>query len=77
MDQVILLIRNPRWAIPSFHALRHELNYASTWESSFLRIGFVYTDRPAVNIWQEWRDANFEIEIDKWVEYIDFWMQGE
>eukprot|EP00979_Chaetoceros_neogracilis_P013109 scaffold3667_cov123-Chaetoceros_neogracile.AAC.1 len=75
MDQVILLIRNPRWAIPSFHALRHELNYASTYESSWLRIGFVYTDRPAVNIWKEWRDANFDVEIDKWVEYIDFWMQ--
>jgi len=76
MDQVILLIRSPRWALPSFHALRYELDYATTFERSLLRLGFVYTDRPGLEVWKGWRDDNVEAEMDEWVSFIDFWMQG-
>jgi len=31
MDQVILLVRNPRWAIPSYHTMQFELGYATDW----------------------------------------------
>jgi hypothetical protein len=57
--------------------MRHELNYASTFEDVNFRLGFVYSKRPAVAVWKLWRDANFDAEIDKWVEFIDFWMQGK
>ena len=38
MDQVVLLIRNPRRAIPSYHTMRWELDYAKDWGESFLHI---------------------------------------
>lgn len=76
MDQVILLVRNPRWAIPSYHTMRYELDYSESWGESYTRIPYVYTERPAVSIWETWRDVHFEKEIDRWVNFIDFWMSG-
>ena len=77
MDQVILLIRNPRWAIPSYHTMRYELNFSQDWLSTFTNMEFVYTKRPNIKVWNEWRDANFETEIVRWFGFIDFWMQGK
>lgn len=77
MDQVILLIRNPRWAIPSYHTLRYEIDYANNWYSTFTRLDYVYTRRPNILVWEGWRDENFAEEIKNWSDYIDFWMQGE
>ena len=76
MDQVLLLIRNPRWALPSYHNMRWELDYAKDWASSYVRIPYTYTDRPAVTMWESWREDHYDTEIDRWSNYIDFWMQG-
>merc|ERR1712007_161203 len=76
MDQVLLLVRNPRWAIPSYHNLRYELNYSNGYADSVKRILNTYTSRPNVKQWEDWRDANAETEIDLWAEFIDFWMSG-
>ena len=77
MDQMILLIRNPRWAIPSYHTMKFELLFSNSWYSSYLRIPFVYTHRPPVEDWDLWRDAYFESEMQNWLDFIDFWMEGE
>ena len=76
MDQVVLLIRNPRWAIPSYHTMRYELDYARDIPSSLLRIPDTYTERPAVNKWETWRDGRLNIEMNRWSTFIDFWLQG-
>jgi len=76
MDQVILLIRNPRWAIPSYHTLRYELDYSANWGESYLRVPYTYTERPAIGLWENWRDIKFRGEMDRWADYIDFWMTG-
>lgn len=76
MNQVVLLLRNPRWAIPSFHTMRYELDFADDWLSSFYRIPYIYTERPAVALWNSWRDANFNIELQAYVDHLEFWMQG-
>ena len=76
MDQVLLLIRNPRWAIPSYHNMRYELDYAADWYSSYVRVPFTYTDRPAILNWLQWRNANFGYEMNNWAYQIDFWMNG-
>jgi hypothetical protein len=76
MDQVILLVRNPRWAIPSYHNMRYELDYAADWASSYVRVPFTYTDRPAILNWLQWRNANFGYEMNNWAYQIDFWMSG-
>eukprot|EP00558_Chaetoceros_sp_UNC1202_P002952 CAMPEP_0197233934 /NCGR_PEP_ID=MMETSP1429-20130617/1836_1 /TAXON_ID=49237 /ORGANISM="Chaetoceros sp., Strain UNC1202" /LENGTH=320 /DNA_ID=CAMNT_0042692251 /DNA_START=125 /DNA_END=1087 /DNA_ORIENTATION=+ len=74
-DQVILLIRNPRWALPSYHTMRFELDYSSNWAESYARIPFVYTSRPDVATWKGWRDLHFDEELDNWVNYVEFWME--
>lgn len=76
MDQVLLLIRNPRRAIPSYHNMRWELDYAEDWASSYLRIPDTYKDRPGLAAWESWRDEHFEYEMDQWTDFINFWMQG-
>lgn len=76
MDQVLLLVRNPRWAIPSYHTMRYELDYSTSWGDSYTRIPFTYTERPAKAAWETWRDGNFEKEMERWANFIDFWMSG-
>mmetsp|Transcript_27549 Transcript_27549/g.56435 ORF Transcript_27549/g.56435 Transcript_27549/m.56435 type:complete len:576 (-) Transcript_27549:152-1879(-) len=76
MDQVILEVRNPRWAIPSYHTMRTELDWSETWGESFFRIPWVYTKRPPNQEWEAWRDANFDEEVVSYGRYIDFWMSG-
>jgi len=76
MDQVILLVRNPRWALPAYHNLRFELDFSENWSESYTRLPFVMTQRPDVGTWREWRDAHFEEEMKAWEEHIAFWMEG-
>ena len=76
MRQTLLLIRNPRRAIPSYHTMRFELDYSLDWHSSYLHIEDTYTERPAVNLWETWRDARFDREMDKWQYFYEFWVEG-
>ena len=76
MDQVVVLLRNPRWAIPSYHNMRFELDYSKTWAESYARIGQTYTERPEVEQWENWRDGNFDGEMNRWFNFLDFWMKG-
>lgn len=76
MDQTILLLRNPRWAIPSYHAMRYELDFSEDWASSLVRIPYIYTGRPSVELWEAWRDENFETELDAYIDHINYWMDG-
>jgi len=75
MDQVILIIRNPRYAIPSYHTMRYEIDFSDGWEKSFSHIDDTYTKRPPIEMWGAWRDERFNTEIDLWCWHIDFWMQ--
>jgi hypothetical protein len=75
MDQVILLVRNPRWAIPSYHTLRYEIEFSKGWDESYKRRNFTYKERAPVDLWIQWRDARFDREMDRWGWFIDFWMQ--
>lgn len=76
MDRVVLLVRNPRVAIPSYHNMRHELAYSDSWESSAKRLNFVYTRRPHVYLWNRWRNGRWYRELNRWCYHIDFWMNG-
>jgi len=76
MDQVILLVRNPRWAIASYHTMKYELNFATDWESTMRRMSNVYKERPAIQVWNEWRNEHFGAEMRNYVDYIDFWLSG-
>lgn len=76
MKQVILLLRNPRWALPAYHHLLYEIEYSDSWIWSYLRQYKTYTKRPPLEDWVNWREARFDVEIQKWGWFIDFWMEG-
>lgn len=76
MDQVLLLVRNPRWAIPAYHTMRFELDFSTNWSESYTRLPFVMTNRPEVESWREWRDAHFDEELAAWEKHLNFWMDG-
>ena len=76
MDQTLLLIRNPRRAIPSYHTMRWELDYATTWMQSYARIPDTYRERPTVKQWEKWRDRAAIWQADAWFDFYDFWMQS-
>ena len=75
MDQVILLLRKPRQAIPSYHTMRYELNYCSTWLAREKMVPETYRKRPTVEKLVQWRDKLFNTEMDNWFNLYDFWMQ--
>jgi hypothetical protein len=76
MSQTILLVRNPRWALVNYHHMTYELDYSETWLDSYKRRLNVYTMRPPVADWVQWRNSRFDLEIKKWGWYIDYWMEG-
>jgi len=75
MDQVILLIRNPRWNIPSYHTLLYELEYAHDYVVAYDNVYTAFSTRAPMENWIKWRDYRFEDEIQLWAWYIDFWME--
>mmetsp|Transcript_12803 Transcript_12803/g.19626 ORF Transcript_12803/g.19626 Transcript_12803/m.19626 type:complete len:433 (-) Transcript_12803:17-1315(-) len=76
LNQVILLIRNPRWALPSYLTLISELNFAHTWELSYEQLSNVFTKRANMSDWIKWRDYRFNDEIRLWGLQIDFYMEN-
>lgn len=75
MDQAILLIRNPRWNIPSYHTLLYELEYAHDYVVAYDNVFTAFSTRAPMDNWIKWRDYRFEDEINLWAWYIDFWME--
>jgi len=74
LDQTVLLIRNPRWAIPSYHTLINEIGYAHSWEVAYEELDNVFTRRAPMSDWINWRDYRLWEEIILWGNYIDFYM---
>eukprot|EP00546_Thalassionema_frauenfeldii_P006095 CAMPEP_0178919868 /NCGR_PEP_ID=MMETSP0786-20121207/14680_1 /TAXON_ID=186022 /ORGANISM="Thalassionema frauenfeldii, Strain CCMP 1798" /LENGTH=442 /DNA_ID=CAMNT_0020593855 /DNA_START=192 /DNA_END=1520 /DNA_ORIENTATION=- len=76
LDQVILLVRNPRWNIPAFHHYLHEVNYGQTFEEVYEHMYDIFSERSPLEEWIKWRDLNFENELNLWAYFIDFYMEG-
>jgi len=76
LDQVVLVVRNPRWAMPSYHTLINEIGYAHTWELAYDRLPNVFTKRAPMETWTKWRDYRFWEEIVLWGWHIDFYMSN-
>lgn len=75
-DQVILLVRNPRHALPSYHTLLSEIHYAADWETVAKYYRDVFKNKPTVDAWIKWRDLLFDEELLLWSKFIDYWMTG-
>jgi len=76
MDQVVLLVRNPRLAIPSYHTHLYEKHYAHDWETAHKYYKRLFSTRPSVDEWMRWRDYRFHEEVILWKWFVDYWMEG-
>ena len=76
MHQSILIVRNPRHAIVSYHNILSEINYAHTWQEAYEHKDEVYTRRPSLEQWIIWRDERCLEEIYWYGWFIDYWMEG-
>lgn len=76
MDQVIMVIRNPMYAMISYHAILGELEYAHTWQRAYQNELNMFTTRPDVEDWIYWRDYRFDEEIGLWGRFLDFYMEN-
>jgi len=75
MDQVIYIIRNPRWALPAYHSLIWELGYAYDESHANSSVFETFTKSPPVDQWIKWRDYRFDDEIKLWARHIDYFME--
>lgn len=64
LRRVILLVRNPLTALPSFHNFVYEQEHGLRNHST----------RAPVDFWIRWRNELFEAEIQKWVGHIQHWV---
>ena len=76
MKQVLLILRNPRLAIPDYHTLLYEIHYAHDWETAYKYLFRLFSLLPDHESWERWRDYRFHEEIKLWAMYIDYWMGG-
>lgn len=76
MSQSVLIVRNPRWALPSYHNLIFEIRYAVDWATAYKFMGRLFKKRPSVEAWIRWRDHRFSEEVLLWKWFIDYWMYG-
>jgi len=66
MHRVILQVRNPVHAIPSYHNFLYEEEHGLP----------NHTVRAPEKSWIIWRDLNFDVEIENWKKQIMYWMDN-
>jgi len=74
INQVIMLIRNPRYAMPQYHHFLYEIDYAHDWDTAYEFINNTFTTLSPIENWIKWRDYRFDDELNLWGWFIDFWM---
>jgi len=76
MDQVILVLRNPRYALVEYHNVLHDIDYANNAEDAYAKKENLYRQRAPMSAFIEWRDNRTMYEINWWGWHIDYWMEG-
>lgn len=76
MDQTVLVMRNPRYAILEYHDILHDIDYARTAEDAYENVHKLFLNRPKTENYQNWRDMRTIREVHWYGWYIDFWMEG-
>lgn len=64
LDSLILVLRHPMNALPSFQNFEYERDNGIVSHST----------RAPLEDWMEWRDENFEIELKAWVDHTAYWL---
>eukprot|EP00581_Thalassiosira_minuscula_P008828 CAMPEP_0183705926 /NCGR_PEP_ID=MMETSP0737-20130205/2887_1 /TAXON_ID=385413 /ORGANISM="Thalassiosira miniscula, Strain CCMP1093" /LENGTH=486 /DNA_ID=CAMNT_0025933193 /DNA_START=73 /DNA_END=1533 /DNA_ORIENTATION=- len=75
-DQVVLMVRNIRRSMVEYHDILWDIGYAKTWEEATSNLDQLYSARPPLNDFEEWRDLRVLDEAHWYGWFIDYWMEG-
>mmetsp|Transcript_35051 Transcript_35051/g.73945 ORF Transcript_35051/g.73945 Transcript_35051/m.73945 type:complete len:524 (+) Transcript_35051:2-1573(+) len=75
-DQTILMVRNIRRSMVEYHDILWDIGYAKTWEDATLNTDNLYSERPPIEDFFEWRDERVLEECYWYGWFIDYWMEG-
>ena len=75
-DQVVLVMRDLRSTLVEYHDILWDIGYAKTYSESISLKDRLYTDRPPLGDFLDWRDMRVLDEIHWYGWYIDYWMEG-
>lgn len=76
MQQVILVLRNPRYALIEYHDVLYDIDYATNARDAYARSENLYLNRAPIGDFLEWRDERTAYEIAWYGWFIDYWMEG-
>eukprot|EP00553_Chaetoceros_curvisetus_P014523 CAMPEP_0204643934 /NCGR_PEP_ID=MMETSP0718-20130828/1087_1 /ASSEMBLY_ACC=CAM_ASM_000674 /TAXON_ID=230516 /ORGANISM="Chaetoceros curvisetus" /LENGTH=333 /DNA_ID=CAMNT_0051665317 /DNA_START=1 /DNA_END=1005 /DNA_ORIENTATION=+ len=71
-----MIVRNIRRSMVEYHDILWDIGYAKTWADAFELIPNLYSARPPIEDFWEWRDLRVIDEIDWYGWFIDYWMEG-
>eukprot|EP00956_Cyclotella_meneghiniana_P001989 scaffold2242_cov57-Cyclotella_meneghiniana.AAC.3 len=75
-DQVVMVVKNIRKSLVEYHDILWDIGYAKTYEEATLNLEKLYTERPPLDDFLEWRDLRVFDEIYWYGWFIDYWMEG-
>ena len=75
-DQVVLVVRNIRHTIDSYHDILADIDYAKTWVEATDKILRLYKGAIIEEHYVRWRDERTMDEIGWYGWLIDYWMEG-
>ena len=58
----VIILRHPMHAIPGYHNFLYEVEQGLTGHST----------RAPVSVWNQWRDAHFQEEMDRWIQHAAY-----
>ena len=70
-DQVVMMVRNIRRSMVEYHDILWDIGYAKTWDEATLNLDNLYSERPPMEDFLEWRDLRVMDEI-YWVSRDSF-----
>lgn len=62
-DQIVLVAKNIRKSLVEYHDILWDIGYAKTWDEATLNLDNLYTQRPPLDDYLEWRDLRVIDEI--------------
>ena len=66
----------PHTSSQEYHDILWDIGYAKTWDEASSNLGNLYSERPPIEDFLEWRDLRVLDEAHWYGWFIDYWMEG-
>jgi len=75
-DHVVMEVRDIRKCMYEYHDIRWDLGYADDWVEAQKNVDNLYSKRPPLDDFLEWRDERVLDEVSWYAWVIDYWMES-